>query len=489
MKIHHAIQASLAAFLVAAAPSPATDIYVDSQGSGDGSSPSSPLSTIRAAVQIAGANDTIWVRGGTGRSYSVANDAQTVAISAGKTGLSIRAYEETPGDGGHASLSVSNTFVADGGTEHIVSVDATGVTLAGFTCSYGPSSLGYNKSPASVKFVAVSAPGFTLSDCEFFCTGIPGYSGSGVNGIVAALQVENDYHAAAGMTIERCYFHDTIGNRGDTAIAPLLVANNTTIRECVFSNAWVIARDPGPNKTKFKNFTFVSNVVCAGAIRGSESYFSFANQYGSLFPSGYGGLGSGAEFAHNVFIGTGDAGRGIFAFSSFQGFGGVQRFHHNVVENFPWIWGFNRGGTAPNGKTVAEFFDNYVELSEGGSIVRDEGFDGSTVRVGNPLFVAGSFSRKNAIMAPGVFWGGASALADGYNRSVVSPLDDIVITASPEWIRTDDIFHENFYRYRLLSREPDDLGSSGWTGNNGEYPRWIGAKEPQYPESTLITIH
>ncbi|MBQ6103456.1 MAG: hypothetical protein IJL06_07270, partial [Kiritimatiellae bacterium] len=464
-------------------------VYVDSlaPAGGDGSTPERAFQTIREGVDAADAHCTVWVRGGPDRAYFVAGNGDAIPIAETLEGLSIRAYGETPGDGVRATLSVSDTFVQDGGSAHIVSNAAPDAAFAGFTCSYGPRSLGYQDAPTAVKFVAVAAPRFTLSDCEFFCTGIPPYAGSGNNGIVAALKVGNDYHAAAGMTVERCFFHDTVGNRGDGATAPLLVANDTTIRECVFTNTWGVVRDSGPGKTKFENFTFVSNVVCAGAIRGDASYFSFANIYGSsLFLSGWYGVGSGAEFAYNVFVGTGEASRGVLAFTRYDGFGGVQRFHHNVVRNFGWVWGYKRDSD-PTRNTVAEIFDNVFEMMEGGNVVRDEGFDGENPRVGKPIFSAGSFSRRNAIVAPGAFWGGASALAEGYDRSVVLPLDNIALASPPDWVCTNDVFHADFYRYR--SRHGSgDLGYAGWRGEHGEYPPWVGAKPPLYPEPTLLIL-
>lgn len=464
-------------------PSPGiAELYVDSLGSGNGSSPASALPTIREALDIAGPGFTIWVRGGEDRSYVVSNETDTLPIPATLEGLSIRAYGETPGDGGRAAFSVSPSYIDDGNRIHIVSNAATDVTLAGFTCSYGPRSLGV-QNKGSVLLIAVAAPRFTIADCEFFCTGIPGYAGSGANGIVAAIKVNDNWHVATGMLVERCFFHDTTGYRGDTAPQPLRVATGTTIRECVFSNAWRIAADPGPGKTKFCDFTFVSNVVHSGPMR-DASYFSFPH---GLFSSGWGGLGGGAEIAYNVFVGTGEPNRGILALARWDGLGGSERFHHNVVCNYGWVWGYKRDGN-PTGKTVAEIFDNVFDLMDGGTIIRDEGFDGETPRVGTPIFHTGSFSRNNAIVASGAFWGGASALAEDYDRSVVSPLDDIAIDEPPDWVCTNDLFHADFYRYRTSRTATPDLGVLAWRGENNEYPLWIGAKPPLYPSATMLIL-
>ena len=462
-------------------PSGVKELYVDSLGNGSGTSPESALPTIREALDIAGPGFTIWVRGGEGRAYVVSNDTDTLPIPATMEGLSIRAYGETPGDGGRAALSVSPSYIDDGNSLHIVSNAATDVTFAGFTCSYGQKSLGVQNKP-SVFLVAVAAPRFTLADCEFFCTGIPGYAQSGANGIVSAIRVDGDWHAATGLLVERCFFHDTTGYRGDTGPYPLRVPTGTTIRECVFSNAWGVATDPGSGQTKYRDFTFVSNVVHSGPVRGGSPSFPHG-----VFSSGWGGLGGGAEIAYNVFVGTGEPSRGILALARWDGLGGSERFHHNVVRNYGWVWGYNRNGD-PTGKTVAEVFDNVFDLTEGGTVVRDEGFDGETPRVGKPIFYAGSFSRNNAIVAPGAFWGGASALAEDYDRSVVSPLDDIALDESPDWVCTNDLFHADFYRYRTSRQRVPDLGVLGWRGEEGEFPLWIGARPPLYPAATMLIL-
>ena len=470
-------------FLPAVAPA-GTGLYVDSLAaeSGDGFRPDSPVRTIPEALALAQAGDTIWVRGGEDRAYVVSNETDTLRIPAELEGLSIRAYAGTPGDGGRAAFSVSPSYIDDGHRMHIVSNAAPDVTFAGFECSYGAKSLGV-QNKGSVLLVAIAAPRFTIADCEFFCTGIPGYAQSGANGIVAAIKVGNDWHAATGLLVERCFFHDTTGYRGDIGTYPLRVPTGTTIRQCVFSNAWGVATDPGPGQTKYRDFTFVSNVVHSGPVR-NASYFSFPS---GLFSGGWGGLGPGPEIAYNVFVGTGEPNRGILALSRWDGLGGSERFHHNVVRNYGWVWGYNRNGD-PTGKTVAEIFDNVFDLMEGGTVVRDEGFDGETPRVGTPIFYTGSFSRNNAIVAPGAFWGGASALAEDYDRSVVSPLDDLEIDGPPDWICTNDLFHADFYRYRTSRTAAVDLGVLGWRGEDNEYPLWIGARPPRYPPSTMLIL-
>ncbi len=114
MKKTHTYLSRLVFALALPVAAQAGTVYVDSLGTGDGSSPESALPTIRAGLALAGANDTVWVRGGTDRSYFVNGDADALTISGAQFGLSIRGYAETPGDDGLASILISDNYVVDG---------------------------------------------------------------------------------------------------------------------------------------------------------------------------------------------------------------------------------------------------------------------------------------------------------------------------------------------------------------------------------------
>ena len=122
-----------------------SDYYVDSQAAPDGiGTQASPFATIPAALAAASANSTIWVRGGEGRAYGVTNSTDTLQIPPGMDGLSICAYETTPGDGGRADVILSDTYigsdtyVADKARFHIISNAASFVTVSGLAFSFGP---------------------------------------------------------------------------------------------------------------------------------------------------------------------------------------------------------------------------------------------------------------------------------------------------------------------------------------------------------------
>ena len=70
-------------------------------------------------------------------------------------------------------------------------------------------------------------------------------------------------------------------------------------------------------------------------------------------------------------------------------------------------------------------------------------------------------------------------------NSGVELIDNINLEEALTFINTTDPFDENFYRLRLEDYEW--VRKNAWTGENGEYPRYIGALEP-LPISCLLMI-
>ena len=53
---------------------------------------------------------------------------------------------------------------------------------------------------------------------------------------------------------------------------------------------------------------------------------------------------------------------------------------------------------------------------------------------------------------------------------------------------TGNLFSPNFYRIKASRRDAFNYGRSGWTGENGEWPEWLGALPPLYPEATMLIL-
>ncbi|MBQ6915407.1 MAG: hypothetical protein IJQ65_06775 [Kiritimatiellae bacterium] len=60
--------------------------------------------------------------------------------------------------------------------------------------------------------------------------------------------------------------------------------------------------------------------------------------------------------------------------------------------------------------------------------------------------------------------------------------------ARAEFVETNDVYSADFYRPRLRLGQDADLRRIGWTGENNEYPRYIGALPPYYPGGFSLRI-
>ncbi len=463
----------------------ATTFYADcgAATNGDGSE-SSPFNTLADAIDAASPGDTILV---TGTTYAINSDADTMLIPPGKDGLTIRyAASET----GRLPVVVSSTYVADGWRDSIVSNASENVTISGFAFSFGPNSIG-KQNVGSVKLIVTDAPYFTIDNCEFFCTGTPGYQGSGVNGIIfCGHDAPKTKETATHLLVQNCYFHDLVGTRGEYGRDPIAAHNDATIRNCVFENTWgvVLSAQSG----KFTNFTFVSNVVTvANFIQDNMSYHRLSNcnkATGALFHSAYDGMGS-AEIAFNVFFGNGDAECGLFNKFRFDGFAGNISFHHNTVRDFGYVWGYydkkaydGTSNTNPK-RTVLTLYDNILMLTADGVLFRDEGFKNESIN--GPFFAKpGSFFRNNALTTPYTTFAGAATADATYDPSDLVIADNLDLSAVPAFRDTTDRTSPDYYRLRT--------SAAPWVVQNAKAdatPAYLGAVEPFYvPMRTTILL-
>lgn len=458
----------------------AADIYVDflANSSGDGSL-SSPYRTMREGILAAGAGDTILV---TGTTYAINSNADTMQIPPGKDGLTIR-YDS--GGTGRLPVVISDTYVVDGWRDSIVSNASENVTISGFAFSFGRESIG-KQNVGSVKLIVTDAPYFTLDNCEFFCTGTPGYGGSGSGGIVfCGNDAPNTKGNATHLLVQNCYFHNLVGSRGDIARDPIAAYHDATIRNCFFENTWGVVLSA--NNGQISNFTFVSNVVkVANFIQNNMSYHRLSNgasSSGALFHSAYRGMGS-AEIAFNVFLGNGDAECGIFNKFRFDGFKGNISFHHNTVRDFGYVWGYyDKSSSTSTKQTVFTLYDNILMLNAGGILFRDEGYKNERIN-GTSFVKQGSFFRNNALTKPYTTFAGAATQDPTYDPSDLVIADNLDLSAVPAFRDTTDRTSPNYYRLRtsdelwvVLSAKPDAT------------PAYIGAVEPLYvPPATIIRL-
>ena len=464
------------------------ELYVDSLGSGNGSSPESALPTIRAALDIAGPNFTIWVRGGEGRAYGVTNEMDTLPIPATLEGLSIRAYDETPGDGGRALVQISDTYIDDGHRAHIVSNGAENVTLSGLDFTFGARSVG-RQDVGSCSVVWTRAPFTTLENCLLRMPEPTVYAGSGA----ASPLVICTAREATNLVVRGCEFRNTRCWSAAHGYAPIKCKSNAVIVGNIFTNVNATATAQQADlvnggEQACYNFSFVSNVVYGANDGGNLSY-------GLLF-----GLYPGpksAEIAFNRFVADPNARNmqgGIiphrvnlaFGAQFAEAFPGYEAtlIHNNTIIGGRSAFLFN---DAQNNKRKNQFFNNLILLDQGGTNLVENVSTNATEFAGGRTtsFISPSCLRNNAYT--GVLTGGSATRLATYDlEKGLEITNNIVISASLEFICTNDIYSADFYRVRCHPGDPN-LKRLGWRGPDDLQPRFIGALEPVVPGS--FTIH
>ena len=460
-----------------------TELYVDSLGNGNGTSPESALPTIRDALDIAGPGYTIWVRGGEGRAYGVTNDVDTIPIPEELAGLSIRAYAATPGDGGLASVEISDSFVAGGGRAHIVSNAAANVTIEGLDFAFGPASLGENGN--SCALVWIGAPFATVENCRFRMSDITGYRGTGTVDGKAIVECPSG-RPATNLVVRRCEFYNTRTRKRIHAFSPpVRCADGGAIVQNVFSNVnWTAA-------TRGAHMSFVSNVVYGTNAE--------TGQTGGLLSAS----GKTAEIAYNVFVedpvGINDDNRhrDHVAFFYFwrAGTGAPYRIHHNTcIGGSVLVLGMAEDGRSETHRTPEIFCNLFIPRAAGTNILETAGSATMTNIWRNvpTSFRPGSTFRNNAWPDTAVLSGGSAAEQVTNYRLVgedgLFAADNVVLDAPPDFVCTNDIYSADYYRYRANRHQPPDLGALGWRGESNEYPLWIGAKPPLYPSATMLIL-
>ena len=471
------------------------ELYVDSLGSGNGSSPESALPTIRAALDIAGPDYVIWVRGGDGRAYGVANNADAISIPAALEGLSIRAYGQTPGDGGLAPVAVSGTYIADGGRAAIVSNAAERVTIEGFRFAWTTESLGKNN-VANCPLIVNAAPFLTISNCEFVFSGnLPGYGQSGLHQpIIGCVTVPATNLVVAGCSFFNCRPND--GNLG-RGYKLLQLRDNAHVERCVFSNCTDIVRGVqlragGDICTSFVSFS--SNVVFQVSPGSNRP----------VFLAGYDGPRNIAV-SYNRFVNDASAPSARIFEKKREGFQNGPLFHHNTIVGFrEFIYAENLTYNASTLK--ASIFDNIFVLAADATNI----IENSSGKINPPscpptMFKSGSFYRNNALLT-GMFNGGTAANVhtDGWTYDITAglaidntfvlggttvPAGTAVPVPPPDFAETNNLFSANFYRPKATRKEGVfNYGRAGWKGENGEYPEYLGALPPLYPAAAMMIL-
>ena len=466
-----------------------TDYYVDSQAASSGNgTQESPFATIQEGIDAANSGDTVYLRG----SLYVLQASQCVVIPAGKPELTLSNW-----GGGRFSIEVDNDFMknmANKASTNIITVCAQSNTISGIEFIYHKTSLGLDKYGKG-SFIFFLTNYQTVVGCRFYRPAneaAPGYNG--VDRLISGKSwggSQNNSNGQSYMTIRDCIFENTIGFRGDTHKYPIGIGDYATIANCMFSNCWSFAT--AIQNGKFNNHTIVSNVLILAAMDDARN-LAPAEQHAGVFASAFGGMGQG-EVAYNVFVGR-NRDFPLFNYGRFDGFNsGKVSFHHNTVIGFAClfsggktVWKADKNKFEPDiygeNKASLDFFDNIIDAN----VL----FFENATNVSHQLSAikAGSVLRNNAVCLTNndVIVTGKATTSEMYNLfDKLTITNNVFLANLPEFVETNDVYSADFYRPKLRREKDVDLRRIGWMGENNEYPRFVGAREPIAPGS--FTIH
>ena len=441
-----------------------TDVYVDANAAvgGDGTE-TAPLRSIAAAVPLCASHGTVHVRSGEGRVYNIATSDDLVTVTADRY-LTITKWGEE-----RAKIVVARSLHSVTNNPSVISIPVGIVhtTISGLDFTYYGSST--KDAPDSSlgkegRCIDVQGDYTTVEDCVFHQSG--DYSRNGgtlnyseaANGIgyaaVATRAQQTDRHNGRYLTVSRCIF---LGESTDRSMRATRLGENSTLTGNVFSNCcyvlWAVKESAEP-------FLIESNILY---------------RCGTISTGIYGGAGEfqNAEICFNIFwCDSGNA--APFITKNNNGLNKTVLFHHNTIVNASHF-------AEIDNRTLSwypQIFDNLFVLDPASE-------DGRTIFKNNQTaFASGCYSsftngcclKNNAWYAPGGIEGGAATNVANYDLSRGCTItNNIVLAAVPMFVSTR-LDSPDFCR---PSRRNSGWINPGyaWTGDNGEYADWIGAKQ------------
>lgn len=452
------------------------DVYVDALAAagGDGTA-AAPLRSLARGVAICAAHGTVHVRGGVDRVYDIATADDLVVVNEPCVTISGGDGEE------RARIVVARTLHSQVPNPSVIHIppDMSHATIRGLDFTYYGSGSSAADASLGQRGRCIDVQGYyaTVDDCVFHQSGNYAKANGSLiytaeqNGIghaaVATRAQQSDKSSGQHLTVSRCLF---LGESDDRSMAATRLGEYSTLSGNVFSNCcqvlWAVKESPAPFLIE-SNVLYRCNTVNTGIY---GSYGEFQN----------------AEIRYNVF--WCDPGSAVpFLTKNYHGLSATVLIHHNTIVNASHLAEMVAGGYSWHPR----IFDNLVVLDPASE-------DGLTVFKNNQTaFASGNFSsfktgsdgclKNNAWYAPDGISGGAATQVAGYDLSAGCEIADNVVLAAPPAFVSTKLDSPDFCR--PASRNGDWVGKGyAWTGENGEYDDWIGAKPGMVARLTRTMI-
>ena len=440
------------------------DVYVDANAAAGGNgTAAAPLRSIARGVELCASHGTVHVRGGDDRTYEIATADDLVVV------LEPCVTIAGQGADGRARIVVAPTLHSEVPDPSVVQIPRTTshTTLRGLDFTYYGSGVSAADASLGERGRCIDVQGYyaTVDDCVFRQSGnYTKANGSRLykadaDGIghaaIATRARESDRSNGQHLTVSRCRF---LGESDDRSMSATRLGEYATLSENVFSNCcyvlWAV-------KSSDKPFLIESNVLyrCKTVPTGIYgSYNEFQN----------------AEIRFNVFwCDSGDA--VPFLTKNYHGLSSSVLIHHNTIVNASHF-----------AEIVAGSFSWHPRIFDNLFVLDPASEDGLTVFKNNQTsFASGNFSsfktgsdgclRNNAWFATNGISGGPATLVAGYDLSAGCTITNNIALAAPPAFVSTKIDSPNFCR--PAPRNGDWVGPGyAWTGEDGEYADWIGAK-------------
>lgn len=435
----------------------AADFFVDSNAAIDSATgtQTAPFVTIKAAVDAANAQfaqdgipSTIFVKGGESCSYTIATADDLIIVTA--SNLTVKAWA----DFGAPKIYLDKDLSSNTNNPSVIQVkkEADEFSITGFEfysyCDNERKHSGTSLGQSGI-LINIFAKYCVVDSCKFYQDNPSNNGGWGGSGIFAS----NDRGETSGMTVKNCYFKNFGGRDSQVIKSP----NQVRIISNIFENT--------TRCYKAMQYIYGGQFISNRIINVTKPLYSNGDNYRE---------DQDIEIAYNIFVNDGDI---PFINKSNVGFDQAKIHHNTFVGNASFVT--TRGGNSVFTWTP-NFYNNLIIVNgELGTIINEYSSDvGQT----NPTtFATGSKFVDNVWMAPDFNGGSAVQDLEQYNLVTENPDsaglftdNNLRLSQVPEFIETEDIFSENFYRLNSLRYSWAD----GLNSSYGTEPAYIGAQEP-----------